>query len=104
MYLIRIFHSCSFIDHIKKKNALLDSEFLSNDSEMYCILERDAMYSSRYGPRESSCVNRLCRTAVKLEEVRLTRVCRITPFDRSNFFPVFERSQCMKQIKINFEK
>jgi hypothetical protein len=86
-----------------KKNALLDSEVLSNGSEMYCILERDAMHSSRYGPREFNRVNRLCRTAV-LEEVGLTSVCRITSFDRSNFFLVFERSQCMKQIKIKFKK
>lgn len=73
---------------------------MSNGSEMYCNLEGDTVYSRRYGPRESSCVNLLCRTAVKLEAVGLTRVYRITPFDRSNFFLAFERSQCMKQIKV----
>jgi len=90
----------SFHRPYEKNKALLDSEVLSNDSEMYCILERDSVYSSRYGPRESSCVNHLCTTAVKLEAAGLTRVCRITTFDRGNFFLVFERSQCMKQIKI----
>jgi hypothetical protein len=84
----------------EKKNALLDSEVLCNGSEKYCIFECDNVYSSRYGLRESSCVNRLCRTAVNLEAVGLTRVYRITQFGRSNFFLAFERSQCMKQIKI----
>jgi predicted GNAT superfamily acetyltransferase len=44
--------------------------------------------------------NRLCRTAVKLEAACLTRVYRITQFDRAISFFMFERSQNLKQIKI----
>jgi hypothetical protein len=83
-----------FIGHTTKKYALLDSEVLSNDFTVYCILKRDTVYSGSYGPRESSFVSSLCRTA------GLTRVYRIAPFNRRNFFIVFERSQCLEKIQI----
>ena len=56
-----------FLVTLFQNDALLDFEVLSFDFEIYCVLERDAVYSSKYGVRESSCVNRLCRPAVKLD-------------------------------------